>query len=101
MTYKIQFSNHPEEFGITLLDQEFVIRSCWNDQSHNWEIDIFDQSMQPVVTSIPLICGVNLLKQHQHILPTILFCYTDGNENSIPTFDNLGTEANVYFAVVV
>lgn len=80
-----------------LMNQEYVIENRWNESGQNWEINIYNLEMKPIVTSLPLVCGVNLLKGHQHLLPAKLICYTSGDSNAIPTFNNLGSEANVYF----
>jgi len=66
-----------------------------------WTLDIFDETTsQPLIVNLPLVAGANLLEQFGHIgIPGKLLVYTDGDEFTPPTLDNLGQEANLYYLV--
>lgn len=72
----------------------------WNDaMDAGWQIGFKDQlTGDNIVDNIPLICGVDLLAGLEYLgFGGQLVVYTDGDQNAVPTLDNLGTESNVYF----
>lgn len=99
--FKMPLRNVPQRFGIHLLEQDYFMETSWNDMGQNWEISLFNESKEPVITDIPLVSGADLLRQHKHLLPAIMVCYTQGDSNAVPTFENLGKDSNLYFVVSI
>src|ERR1700676_1750065 len=61
-------------------------------------LDINDANLVPVVCGIPLVPGADMVGQYQYLnFGFILYCFTDGNRDAVPTFANLGTSSHLYF----
>jgi hypothetical protein len=101
-TYTIPFSNSPEQFSITLSGTDYFIKNQWNDIAQLWFIDILDADENPLVCSIPLVSGVDLLDGLSYLgIPGVLNCYTNGDPYANPTYDNLGVNSFVYYTTEV
>lgn len=101
--FKIPLSNVPQRFAIELAGLSLIVVSRWNGEMPAWVLDFYDEaSNEPMVLSLPLVSGVDLLTQFEHIgIPGQLIVYTDGDEFAPPTLENLGQEANLYYLVDV
>lgn len=99
--FKIPLTNIPQRFEIELSGRSLLMTSQWNGQQSAWEISISDQiTDEPLIVCLPLVTGVDLLKQFAHIgIPGQLVCYTDGDQFAPPTMENLGQEAALYYLV--
>ena len=101
--FKIPLDNIPQRFAIELAGRSLIAGSRWNDEAQAWMLDFYDeQTNEPLIISLPLVVGADLLSQHEYIgIPGQLIAYTDGDEFAPPTLDNLGQEANLYYLVDV
>lgn len=101
--FKIPLTNVPQRFAIELAGLSLVIVSRWNEEAPAWMLDFYDEATAaPLIVSLPLVSGADLLAQHQHLgIPGQLIVYTDGDEFAPPTLENLGQEANLYYLVDV
>lgn len=99
--FRIPLTNIPQEFNISLSDRFFTFKNVWNDASKTWEINIFDsETTEVLISSLPLVTNNNLLEQYEYLgIPGKLICFTDGDEFSPPTLDNLGKESNLYYII--
>ena len=99
--FVIPLTNVPQRFTIELAGVAYIIVCKWNGEMPAWTLDILDEvTSQPLIVNLPLVAGVNLLAQFEHIgIPGRLLVYTDGDEFAPPTLDNLGQEANLYYLV--
>lgn len=65
----------------------------YNDEAKYWVMDISDRDRKPIVSSIPLISGINILEQYEYL--KIGKAYIVKTDNSlladIPDDTNLGT----------
>ena len=98
MIYIIPLDNIPQQFTIDLAGVTYIITCRWNPEGITWVLDIENEA-GPLVLNLPLVTGVNLLEQHGHIIPGQLIAYTDGDEFTPPTLDNLGQAANLYYVI--
>jgi len=98
-TFKIPLLNVPQDFTITLSNRELRMVSKWNDEGKIWVIDIYDgETAQPIVVNIPMVTGADLLEQYKYLgLNGRLVVFTSGDEEEVPTLENLGVESNLYF----
>jgi hypothetical protein len=66
----------------------------WNAQANYWVMDLSDSSKNPIISSIPLISGINILEQYDYL--KIGKAYIVSNDSSsqsdIPDTTNLGTQ---------
>lgn len=97
--YTIPLSATPQTFKITLggIDYRLTLTYVNCDQG-GWLLDIADANANPMVSGIPLVTGVNLLAQYPHLgFGGRLWVQTTQNPDAVPTFDNLGTDALLYW----
>lgn len=101
--FKIPLINIPQRFAIELAGRSLIVVSQWNDEAPAWMVSFYDEATnEPLILSLPLVSGADLLSQHQHLgIPGQLIVYTDGDEFAPPTLENLGQEANLYYLVDV
>lgn len=100
--FVLPLTNVPQRFTIELSGVAYVMTCRWNGEMPAWVLDIEDEATAgALISNLPLVSGADLLSQFTHVgLPGRLFVYTDGNEFSPPTLDNLGQEANLYYESV-
>jgi hypothetical protein len=89
----------PQTFSIALggitYQMTFIYR---NDPAGGWALDIADSSGNPILQGVPLVTGVDLLAQHRHLGFTgALVVQTVSDPDAVPTFENLGGDAQVYY----
>lgn len=102
--FLIPLVNNPQTFGITLADTDYTMTCKWNDAPDaGWVLDFTNATTgEVVVCNIPLITGVDLLDGLEYLgFQGNLIVYTDGDQTAVPTLDNLGVEANLYFSTDV
>lgn len=95
--YEIPFSSPPETFSITIAGIEYQLTATWCDPAQCWTLAIADSSGNPILSSIPIVTGADLLEQYDYLnLGFQLIVQTDSDPNAVPTFTNLGTTGHVY-----
>lgn len=99
-TFVIPLVNTPQSFNIILANTSYIMTCKWNDAPDGgWLIGFSDQlTGVQIVDNIPLICGLDVLAGLQYLgFDGQLVVYTDGDQNAVPTLDNLGVESNLYY----
>lgn len=97
--FKIPLANVPQRFALDLSGRSLILVSQWNGEMPAWALDILDGlTGLPLVASLPLVSGVDLLAQHSHLgIPGQLIVSGDGATPVPPTLDNLGVSVNLYY----
>ncbi|MBQ5688319.1 MAG: hypothetical protein IIV23_11525 [Ruminococcus sp.] len=96
--YLVPLKNVPQRFEIDLSGKEYIVQCRWNPEMPSWTVDFADAATGAwLFRDLPLTAGIDLLQQYQHLVTGSLFIYTDGDENSPPTQENLGAESNLYY----
>lgn len=97
--FMIPLENIPQRFAIELGGMPLIVESRWNGEMPAWELSLFDAATSaPLIASLPLVSGVDLLSQHAHLgLAGQLRVVTDGDQLLPPTLGNLGIEAHLYY----
>lgn len=72
MINEIPLTNQPNQtFSATIAGEKrnllLIITQFYNEQAGYWVLGIYDQSGTPIVLSIPLLCGHDLLEQYQYL----------------------------------
>lgn len=100
-TYQIPLSGFAETFTVNLAGTTYTFTVKWNNAPDaGWILDIADSNQNPIVCGMPLITGDNILDGLNYLnFGGALIVRTDGDLTAVPTFDNLGTECNLYFEV--
>lgn len=101
MEVKIPLKNIPETFNISLNGVDYTITTKWNEEG----VWMFDLSLTAtsvrLLSSIPMVTGCDLLAPFTNLnIGGGLVMYTNGDSLVTPTYENLGTESNMYFVVV-
>ena len=99
MILTLPLSNVPEKFDISLSDVNYILVSRWNDADEGgWIIDFYNENESPILMNVPLVTGDNLLGQYEYVgIAGDIYVFTDGDDFAVPTIDNLGNGADVYF----
>lgn len=91
----------PQRCQVTLgqVPYRFTLRYRNIDQG-GWFLDIADQNGNPLVSGIPLVTGADLLAQYPHLnFGGKLIVATTSIPDAVPTFENLGADAVLYWVV--
>lgn len=97
---KIPVTNTPQKFQISLAGKEYELTCKYNSADEGgWILDFADaETAEPIVANVPLVTGVDILSGLGYLgFGGSLFIYTDGDQNAVPTLENLGVESNLYF----
>jgi hypothetical protein len=98
--YKIPLISWPQTFLITPIHIEYRFTLTYIGAA-GWHLTIADSSPNPILNSIPLVTGVDLLGQYTYKgIGIQLWSRTDRNHDAVPTFENLGSASNLYFSPV-
>lgn len=100
LLFTIPLTNIPQRFNITLAGRELAFIVRWNDSpEEGWVLDVLNPDDDtPIVTNIPFVTGADLFAQYEYLgFNGKLIVATDGNLEAVPTLDNLGIEAQLYF----
>lgn len=104
--YEIPLTAAPQKFPISLAGVSYNLRLIYNETApgggpdSGWILDINDSNGNPIVTSIPLVTGANLLEQYPDAgIGGELWVQTDVDAAAVPTFANLGSTSHLYFVV--
>jgi hypothetical protein len=83
--------------NISLGGVTYNLRTTWNTQAPGWMLDISDANNNPLIQGIPLVSGYDLLGQYQYMgFGFSLYVLTQGDPLAVPTYANLGGNANVF-----
>ncbi|CAI0906187.1 phage baseplate plug family protein [Serratia quinivorans] len=86
-----------QQFAITPGEQQLNMRITWRDEA-GWLLDLMDGAGAELVSSIPLVPGINLLEQYAYLgLKGALAVLVDNNEPELPTKTNLGIGSHLYY----
>ncbi|CBJ42544.1 phage baseplate plug protein [Ralstonia solanacearum] len=97
-TFEIPLDPRPQTFSIWLVGVQYQFTLQWRDTTNGgWFLDIADRALNPIISGIPLVTGVDLLAQHKYLgLGFELWVQTDAAD-APPTYNNLGIASHLYF----
>lgn len=92
----------PQVFNITLNQVAYQLTVIWRDapsMNGGWVLDIADGLGNPIVQGIALVTGADLLAQYGYLgIGGQLFVQTDYDLTAVPTYQNLGETAHLYYS---
>jgi hypothetical protein len=94
--FQIPLTNIQQSFSISLNDVNYNLTLRWNEKQ-GWIIDIADEDETSLISNIPLTTGRDLLEPHANFDFGGGLYVVNPTNTDIPTYDNLGTDANLYF----
>lgn len=100
-TFEIPLSPEPKRFPITLLGITYELVFMYRDAPMGgWIMDINDSLGQPLACGLPLVTGADLLQQFRYLgLGGAMEVYSDGNNDEVPTFENLGIGSHLLWII--
>lgn len=99
-SYEIPLEPIAQTFQIALAGVTYSITLWWSNATNCWQISIADSNQIPIIDSIPLVTGVDLLGPFGYLdFGGQLVVQTDHAPDAVPTYANLGTTGHVYFVV--
>lgn len=94
---EIPLSAQSQTFQITLSGKAYRLAVTWRDP-YGWFLDIARVDGTALVSGIPLVTGADLLAQYAYLgIGGALVVVSDGDPDAVPTFDNLGSSAHLYY----
>lgn len=92
---EIPLNSSPEQlFSITLSGETYDCRVILNSRTGVWSIS-FAQAGTDIINGVPLLGGVDILKQHNISIDKVFVVNLDRPDQD-PTKDNLGTVAKLF-----
>jgi len=96
--FPLPVSPSAQSFFVQLVNISYKITIRWNAVAIAWIMDIATQEEVPLVSGIPIVTGVDLLAPYGYLgIGGGLIAITEGNQDAVPTFDNLGKGGDVFF----
>ncbi len=98
MILELPFSNDPAQSFVTQLgDRKFHFDTRFNDRSDVWTLDLADATTKtPLVTSLPLVLGQDLLEPYNLGIGSIL-CIDTSGQGADAGPDDLGRRVKLYW----
>lgn len=93
--YEIPLNTGNQKFNISLNKKLYKFQLIF--RAGQWVLDILDTAESPLVTGLPLVMGVNLLGQHQHIMRGNL-AVLNSNKSETQSFGNIGSNIKLYWS---
>jgi hypothetical protein len=96
--YKVPLSPNPQTLFVVMAGVEYRLTVAWCAPASCWVLSIADASGNAIVNGVPLLPGGDLLEQYAYLgIGVVMYVSSDGDGAVPPTYDNLGSAANLYF----
>lgn len=96
--FEIPLSPQAQSKQIALAGITYGLTVTWCGPAACWTLAIDDVDGNRLVGGVPLITGADLLEQYAYLgIGGSLICQTDTDALAVPTYDNLGVTAHLYF----
>lgn len=96
--FEVPLSPTPQTFLLPLAGVTYRMTVRWNVPALCWQLDIADDQDRPILSSIPIVTGLDLLAQYRYLgIKGRLVVQTDYDLYAVPTFENLGIAGHLYF----
>jgi len=93
-TYEIPLSAKNQKFRIRLNGHSYYLKFMFLNR---WFMSISNELDKPMINSLPLVTGINLLEQHQHLISGS-FIVVNNNEDESQKFSDLRTLIRLYWS---
>jgi hypothetical protein len=98
--YLVPLQATPQTLTITMNGVEYDVTVFWCWPADCWMMNIADSNGNPILSGIPIVTGCDLLAQFEYLgFDGQLIAETDNDTDAVPTFNNLGTQGNLFFVV--
>lgn len=98
--FEIPFATAPSSFAIDIVDATYRLTVTWCNAANCWTLAIADAQGAPILSSIPVVTGRDLLEQYEYLgFGFGLFAETDDDPEVPPNFTTLGKTGHLYVVV--
>ena len=96
--YEIPLIPQSQAFNIALAGVTYKLVVLWSAQNSVWLLNIADKNGLEILSGIPLVTGCDLLDPYGYLnFGGTLIASTDGDQDLVPAYSNLGSTAHLYF----
>jgi len=96
--YIVTLTSAQQQIQIAMGGVVYTLTVWWNTEADCWVLDIADQNGKNILTGLALVTGCDLLGQYAYLgFGGSLVCQTDFQTDAIPTYENLGSNSQLYF----
>lgn len=96
---EIPLSSGAQSFTVTLGDNRFKLRFIYlNAVGGGWFMDVESLNKGRAVYGVPLVCGVDLFSQYQHLGFGHFYAVYDGDKNAEPSYSDMGKALRLYWS---
>lgn len=97
--FTIPLQAQPLTMTITLSGVTYTLTFNYRDTDQGgWVMDIGDSANNPILQGVPLVTGANLLAQYAYLgFVGGFWVQTLDDPDSVPTFENLGTDGLLFY----
>lgn len=92
--YEIPLSAKNQKFKIRLNGTTYQFKFVFRKR---WYLDLADPSNQPLINGLPLVHGINLLEQYQHVIRGALIML-NSHEDESQSLNDLGSKIKLYWS---
>lgn len=92
--YEIPMVNTNQQFNVRLGSIIYKLRLIY--RLDTWFLDIFNSAGQLMLAALPMVQGVNLLEQHQHLIKGGLYVL-NSNADESQSFNDLGVKIQLFW----
>lgn len=97
------WGGRPFSERVTWQGVQYTLNFKWNAASYCWNLDIYDAGgVSPILTGLALVTGTDVLGQFGYLpvgaqaMITVMTVGPGISPDSVPTFDNLGGDGQVF-----
>lgn len=100
---QIPFQQQSQQMQITLGSIAYNLRMQWNVPNQTWMLDILNQDGNQIISGMAVVTGEDLLAAFEYLEiggaldAGQLQAQTTSDTFEPPTYENLGTDGNVYW----
>ncbi|WP_425917560.1 phage baseplate plug family protein [Acinetobacter sp. TSRC1-2] len=92
--YEIPLIKTNQQFNVRLGSIIYKLRLIY--RLDTWFLDISDSAGQLMLAALPMVQGVNLLEQHQHLIKGGLYVL-NSNADESQSFNDLGVKIQLFW----
>lgn len=97
--YIVPLSPEPQRLAVSLGGVTYRMSVRWNDHSRVWVVDVGNDAGVPIVSSVPLVTGCDLMEQYRHLgIGGELWAW--GPNDFPPGYEDLGTSGGLAFVTM-
>lgn len=98
--FEIPTQPQNQQFTIMLSGLQYTLIVRWNKFSDAWSMDVLDVSGNDLLLGAPLVTGTDLLAQFAYLgIGGQMIVQSDGETDSVPTFESLGSTGHLYYVM--